>query len=1044
MRREIGSQASEVRSQHTETQIPNSSLGRLKPSAAYALLLLTSAFWLLTPSFAATHVTASYDLGPSPKVMATVGGTPQYGLVFAQRNKSVSYNGIQYGATRLQGYLDAAGQLNDGEGNAWLDLIPNSTATPADSYYVVTLNIQGQVHSEIWVVPDVPTVSAGLCRQAQAPSPTGPALFYQFIQKDGAALRQRSALNFSGAGVTCSDNAAQLRTDCALAGGSGSAPLASATASGTVKTDTTEADPVVYLKSTADSLLAAKANSAHSHAESDVANLISDLSGKVSTTRTVATSAPLSGGGTLASDLTLSCPGCEITTNKDAAGGYAGLTASSKITASQVQKVISSGDLTDFGDKSGSGTTMLGSTITSPSSNQCLIYSNGNWVNGSCAGGGSNHNLLAATHPDTVAASPTLGDLLYANSTPAWTRLSGNTGATKKFLTQTGTGSVSAAPAWGTIAAGDLPTHTHTEGDVSNLSTDLGAKADKVSITGATKTKITYNPQGIVTGGVDATAADVGAVPATRNVSTSSPLGGGGALNADLTLVCSTCEVTGNKNATNGYAGLSSGKIAASQIQEVISSGDLTDFGNKSGSGTTIIGATITTPASNDVLTWNGSNWINQAPSGGGSHAMLSAAHSDTTAGTVARGDLITGQGATPSWTRLAKGAAGKCLQMDGTGTDIVWDNCAAGGGDNISVGGAAATDANFSDTAPAALEGVNVKWQKDTTAPDNISAYVPPAGAAATGVVTTTTQMLAGDKTFSGATSISGGSGNRLVVDTNSLVVDGSDHRVGIGVANPTSPLDVTYSGVDGIVPLFIHTAGSSISNSPAFVVNLPSAGMRKGFQLSNGTDAYAWASFEFNAGKPGLLLGPGGAGARDVNIYRDAADSLKTDDAFTAGVSATSPVINATTGFQVNGAASTGAALVGNGTNFVTGTIGSAGLAAANKTVERSINLLVPATGDSNRIQIYYGQNVTITRIACSTDTGTVDINFDERAEGTPNTAGTNVMSSNLQCTTSTATQTSFANAGIAADVPLNLQIASVASSPNVARIHVKATID
>lgn len=54
----------------------------------------------------------------------------------------------------------------------------------------------------------------------------------------------------------------------------------------------------------------------------------------------------------------------------------------------------------------------------------------------------------------------TLGDTLYENATPAPARLAGNTTATKNFLTQTGTGSVSAAPAWGTIAAADLPAAT--------------------------------------------------------------------------------------------------------------------------------------------------------------------------------------------------------------------------------------------------------------------------------------------------------------------------------------------------------------------------------------------------------------------------------------------------------------------------------------------------------------------------------------------------------------------------------------------------------
>jgi hypothetical protein len=55
----------------------------------------------------------------------------------------------------------------------------------------------------------------------------------------------------------------------------------------------------------------------------------------------------------------------------------------------------------------------------------------------------------------------TLGDLLYENATPALARLAGNTTTTKKFLTQTGTGSVSAAPGWNTIVTGDLPAAQH-------------------------------------------------------------------------------------------------------------------------------------------------------------------------------------------------------------------------------------------------------------------------------------------------------------------------------------------------------------------------------------------------------------------------------------------------------------------------------------------------------------------------------------------------------------------------------------------------------
>src|SRR5581483_130683 len=51
----------------------------------------------------------------------------------------------------------------------------------------------------------------------------------------------------------------------------------------------------------------------------------------------------------------------------------------------------------------------------------------------------------------------TLGDILYVNATPALARLAGNTSSTKQFLTQTGNGTISAAPSWAAIAAGDIP-----------------------------------------------------------------------------------------------------------------------------------------------------------------------------------------------------------------------------------------------------------------------------------------------------------------------------------------------------------------------------------------------------------------------------------------------------------------------------------------------------------------------------------------------------------------------------------------------------------
>ncbi|MEW6095744.1 MAG: hypothetical protein AB1567_04350, partial [bacterium] len=69
------------------------------------------------------------------------------------------------------------------------------------------------------------------------------------------------------------------------------------------------------------------------------------------------------------------------------------------------------------------------------------------------------HNLLSAFHLDTVTASPVLGDLIIGNATPKWERLAGNITTTRKFLSQTGTGIISAIPVWNALVDGDIPTN---------------------------------------------------------------------------------------------------------------------------------------------------------------------------------------------------------------------------------------------------------------------------------------------------------------------------------------------------------------------------------------------------------------------------------------------------------------------------------------------------------------------------------------------------------------------------------------------------------
>lgn len=88
---------------------------------------------------------------------------------------------------------------------------------------------------------------------------------------------------------------------------------------------------------------------------------------------------------------------------------------------------------------------------------------------------------------DALQPMTTLGDTIYGGASGTGTRLAGNTSATKNFLIQTGNGSVSAAPTWGTIAAGDVPTlNQNTTGTALNITassnTSLTTLSNLVSI----------------------------------------------------------------------------------------------------------------------------------------------------------------------------------------------------------------------------------------------------------------------------------------------------------------------------------------------------------------------------------------------------------------------------------------------------------------------------------------------------------------------------------------------------------------------------------
>jgi hypothetical protein len=108
---------------------------------------------------------------------------------------------------------------------------------------------------------------------------------------------------------------------------------------------------------------------------------------------------------------------------------------------------------------------------------------------------------IGAIYGGTGQTSYATGDTLYASATNTLSKLAGNTTTTKNFLTQTGTGSASAAPAWGTISSGD----------VSGLGTMATQNASSVTITGGTI-------NGVTIGGTTPAAGTFTTVTATSGI----------------------------------------------------------------------------------------------------------------------------------------------------------------------------------------------------------------------------------------------------------------------------------------------------------------------------------------------------------------------------------------------------------------------------------------------------------------------------------------------------------------------------------------------
>jgi len=128
------------------------------------------------------------------------------------------------------------------------------------------------------------------------------------------------------------------------------------------------------------------------------------------------------------------------------------------------------------------GTLTADRTITFPNATGTVITT-GNLTSitstGTIASGTWNGTAIGTVYGGTGLTSYTLGDLIYSSASNTLSKLSGNTTSTKKFLAQTGTGTVSAAPSWTTLTSTDVGL-----GNVENTALSTWAGSSNITTVG--------------------------------------------------------------------------------------------------------------------------------------------------------------------------------------------------------------------------------------------------------------------------------------------------------------------------------------------------------------------------------------------------------------------------------------------------------------------------------------------------------------------------------------------------------------------------------
>jgi hypothetical protein len=239
---------------------------------------------------------------------------------------------------------------------------------------------------------------------------------------------------------------------------------------------------------------------------------------------------------------------------------------------------------------------------------------------------------LGETNGGTGQSTYTLGDIIYSSAANTLAKLAGNTTTTKKFLVQTGTGSVSAAPSWDVVNGADVN---------GNITGSAGSVANALTAGTYLTSAGTFDGAAARTFAVDATDANTASKVVARDAS-----GNFSAGTITATLSGNATNVSGTVAFANGGTGETTRQAAMDALAGAVTSGQYLR-----GNGSDVVMSAIQVA---DVPT------LNQSTTGNATTA--------TTANNLAGGSAgtIPYQSAAGTTAMLAIGSSGQVLQSNG------------------------------------------------------------------------------------------------------------------------------------------------------------------------------------------------------------------------------------------------------------------------------------------------------------------------------------------------------------------------------------------